>query len=402
MSTEPETDIREALSEAAQPVGLTLDSAAILHAGRRAVHRRQLVTAGAGIAAAAVLAVVAVQIGGGSTRALPPAGTVTTSGGSLGPTSPIDESGLMGGGDGTAARVRIVGDASGRVTETWTLLKDAGDGTATPFRTVTRQGVQLRDGEATFLMPAESGLPNAVFGYVAHAGQPGVAAWAKRNGLMNVLAAPALGPTSRDQVVMPLIAPLAPLSDATPGSTRHDFGFALLTGRDTGAPAAPPVSDFVGIVWQTGRGQHAVLIPGSRPDVTKATVTAGTNEWVLWATEKQIGLGGVTANNQQDVTGPLQVAALLRGNPQMAFHNDLAYGWVDGSDEEITASSSDRQDSFIVAYGAPVEGRRPFVVSSTAPEIRGTVTLVGAGTTRTIDFAAIRSGEGSKAASKSP
>ncbi|MEO7069715.1 MAG: hypothetical protein ABI131_04400, partial [Nostocoides sp.] len=146
--------------------GLRFDEAAVLSQGHALVRRRRVATVGAGVAALALAAVVAVQVSGnGFNRALPAVPNPTST--VIGLAGPIDEAGEVspGTGDlapvGYGARLSVKGGAGSRVVETWT-VKNAGK----TVKTLTREADRLGVGQASLLLPAESGIPGLVLGYV--------------------------------------------------------------------------------------------------------------------------------------------------------------------------------------------------------------------------------------------
>lgn len=364
MSTTPETDVRRALEQAAAVPGLSYDPDAVLARGHRVVRRRRYVAVGAAAAATAVVAVVAVQLGTTGPRALPavPPQVSTSSPAEItGPLSGSTSSDGIRQGRGVDVTVTPRGD--GTVSETWTFFSGT-----TRVGSVSRTVPAPRAGGASFLMPATSGQPGMVYGYV--------------------LSGPE-GPDEGYVMVQPVTAPSGPGkwdgSSLTLRETR--------TGATVGSVFAYRIADpeqVVGVTWSRTRptatevewvGDGAALRHGRRAGVDAAVVTVSPRtSMLLWRNGTRFSYGSMT----QPVSDPgvLQVTVRPRSTAIAGLENDMALGWVAGP--RVTLSSSDPQDSFTVSYGEPVGGRLPFVARSSRPDVEGTVTVTGAGETQTL------------------
>ena len=276
MTNTPETDVRTALNEAATITGLGFDEAAVLSRGHRVVRRRRVVAAGAGVAAAALATVVALQVSGnGFNRALPPASNPTST--VIAVAGPVDETGEVvpgtdeaGVAQGFGARLSVRGGAGGRVVETWTVT-EAGK----PVKTLTREAGLLGVGRASLLLPAESGIPDLVLGYVNTGSDRSISAGI--NTAPEQLRRGGGGDTH-----------LTGVSGAT---RRHDHLF--VEKYDAFDP-----SKIVGLSWgETNDAdparlkQRSILLNTERTDLVAAVLTEPSgDQWISWASATQIGL----------------------------------------------------------------------------------------------------------------
>lgn len=378
MTNTPETDVRTALNEAATVTGLGFDEAAVLSRGHRVVRRRRMVAAGAGVAAVALATVVALQVSGnGFNRALPPATSPTATRVEAPEVAgPTDESGEVvpgtddaGVAQGYGARLTVKGAATGPVVETWTLIK----GTTT-VKTVTRTVNRVGIGQASLLLPAESGIPDLVIGYVNTGSD--------RSGLVNVNTAPEQlreGGGGDAQLV------------AASGPTRrHD---QLFVGKyDSFDP-----SKIVGLSWAeiastdpAEQGQRSVLLNTGRTDLVAAVLTEPNgHQWISWANDTQVGVGSFRGTTRPETaTGALQLLGRPGSSDPAGASPDKIFGWVtDGDDVTVNTTSP---DTAAISYGSARSGRRPFLITSRQGLFTGPVTVTGAGVTQAVDLNALR------------
>lgn len=373
MNAAPDTDIRAALDDASRVAGLTFSPEAVLAEGHRVVRRRRLATTGLVAAATAVVAVVAVQLGTGQPRALPAGGPSPTA-----VAAPLDESGQLysdGSSDslaGSGVRVELTAAADGKVHETWFVLEGA-----KPVKAVRRDVPRPKVGEPSLLLPSESGLPGVVAGWIDTG-------------------------TPRTVNVAPVFAPDVTLSGSgftgrlvpvhgTPSSTRYLF-VSQVDGLDPAQLAGVVWSDTLDAADPTRLGYRAAVTPNVRNDLHRAVVTTPDgNMRLLWTDDRQSGLlwvpGAIEGPGGAD---PLRLLIQPARNG-VEPTPDLVFGWAAGT-KEVTATSSDPADRLVV--GTQQAGdRSAFVVApSSAQQVKGLLTIAGAGTSNTVDFASARRG----------
>lgn len=363
MNAAPDTDIRAALDDASHVAGLTFSPEAVLAEGHRVVRRRRLAATGLVAAATAVVAVVAVQLGTGQPRALPahPDATWSAVPWSTGPLTSSSYADGLKAGPGYEVVVAPAGGAT--VSETWTFF----DGN-TVLGTVHRTAPALRPGQASFLLPAESGRPGAVYGYV-------VTGPARGTVMVQVVAEP--DSSSSEGTSASLIDP----------TTQRVVGATFMrTVRDEAA-----AEQVLGVVWDrydvsgglVRLGGGAALRPGRTAGVDVGVVAVSPSTSVLvWRDGDRFGFDRRTGRLALTDTGALQVGVEPRAPEVTGSEHDLAVGWVTSG--PVHLSSTDPDDTFTVSYGAPVGGRTPFVARSVRPDVKGTVTVTGAGETQTV------------------
>jgi hypothetical protein len=277
----------------------------------------------------------------------------------------MDESGVIEGSGGSRVRLRVRSTGPGTVQETWTVT--AGGQT----RTVQRTASTPAGGEFSLLMPAESGIPETVLGYLntGSAGSRTGAAETFFSGLSLVTDA-----GTREQK-----GGSAPMFDTKARPTPRQIFFH----REPGLEA----DRVIGVAWwDTLTTSDTVLLPraglwNERTSAVAATrVTDGAgNSWIAWADTTRFGVDPF----QELVTarGPLRL--MPRPNVSRTVSAglpDAVFGWVAGADQ-VTVSSSRPGETFDVSYSEPVNGERAFVATASAPQVHGTVTVSGAGQT---------------------
>ena len=375
MTNTPETDVRTALNEAATITGLGFDEAAVLSRGHRVVRRRRVVAAGAGVAAAALATVVALQVSGnGFNRALPPASNPTST--VIAVAGPVDETGEVvpgtdeaGVAQGFGARLSVRGGAGGRVVETWTVT-EAGK----PVKTLTREAGLLGVGRASLLLPAESGIPDLVLGYVNTGSDRSISAGI--NTAPEQLRRGGGGDTH-----------LTGVSGAT---RRHDHLF--VEKYDAFDP-----SKIVGLSWgETNDAdparlkQRSILLNTERTDLVAAVLTEPSgDQWISWASPTQVGVAGVGGGSgPAAASGALQLLGRpVVDNPGLGLH-DKVFGWVTEGDDVTVGTTP--PDTAVTSYGAGRSGRRPFLITSKQGMFTGPVRVTGAGVSQTVDVGALR------------
>lgn len=368
MNATPDTDIRAALHEASHVSGLTFSPDAVLDEGHRVVRRRRIAATGLVAAATAVVAVVAVQLGSGRPRALP-AGDPSSSSALAQASGELTGSTFDGGvpRQGPGVQVDVTPADGGRVVERWTLS----DG-ATVLRTVSRTIRATASGEASFLMPEESGQQGVVYGY-ALTGPQGAASGVV---LDQLVTAPDLADGQGSS---------GTLSDPTSGQA---------LGSVFRAENADP-EQVVGVIWSRTRpttgatpavewlADGAALRTGRTGGVDAGVVTVSPRTSVLlWRDGDRFGFGRRSGPLALTDRGNLQVGVEPHSSAAPGTENDLAVGWVTAGPVALT--STDPSDAFTVSYGEPVGGRTPFVARSTRAEVEGTVTVTGGGETQTV------------------
>ncbi|CAN7277207.1 hypothetical protein LJR027_001193 [Terrabacter sp. LjRoot27] len=376
MNAAPDTDIRAALDDATHVAGLTFSPDAVLAEGHRVVRRRRIAAAAAVAAATAVVAVVAVQLGAGRPRALPagdPSSSQTAVAAALDESAQLYPDGSSQSTKASGIRVEIASAAGGKVRETWFVL----DGAAR-VKTVRREVPRPQVGGSSLLLPAESGLPGVVAGWV-ETGTP-----------RTINAGPVFAPDVTMSGGSGATTRLVPAGGG-PAPTRY-----LFVRQVAGFDAA----QLVGVVWTdalddadpTKVGYRAALTTNARTDLHRAVLTTpdGTMR-VLWTDDEQSGLLWVPGA----IEGP-SGAAPLRILPVPARTGveptpDLVFGWADGT-KEVRVTSSDPTDDVVVST-QQVDGRTAFVVAPTSTQhVKGELTIKGGGTSTTVGFA--RAGKG--------
>lgn len=376
MTSTPDTDIRAALTEAATMSDLDFDEAAVFSQGHRLVRRRRVATVGAGVAALALGTVVALQVSGnGFNRALPPATNPTST--VIAVAGPIDETGeVLPGFDegqkpqGYGARLSVKGGAGGQVVETWTVT-DAGKA----VKTFTRAAKVLDVGQASLVLPAESGIPNLVLGYVNTGSDRSAVAG------VNVAPEPPRGGGGGGEQ----------LKAFSGGPQRHDHLF--VNTFDAFDP-----SKIVGLSWgETSEAnplvpeQRSILLNTGRTDLVAAVLTEPDgNQWISWSSATQIGVAGLGGGSRPAAaTGALQLLGRPAvDNPALAQH-DKIFGWVtggDGNDVKVKTAGGD----YRITYGTTSSGRHPILITSVDGRFTRPVTVSGGGVTQTVDVGALR------------
>ncbi|MEW1953873.1 hypothetical protein [Terrabacter sp. NPDC080008] len=372
MSTVPDSDIRAALDEATHVDGLRLDPEAVLLEGHRVVRRRRIATAGLAVAATAVVAVVAVQLGGGQPRALPavgPSSSATVVATALDESAQLSTNGSSEILSGPGIRLRLRSTSAGKVEETWEVLEFT-KAVRTVRREVPRPGV----GGSSLLLPSEGGLPGAVVGWV-DTGSPRT---------LNVRPVSAPPDTSGEaDTTTRLVA-----SGGGGSSTRHLFIAQINRLRP---------DSLVGVVWSDRLDDadpmklrlRAALTGNPRPGIDRAVLTAPNgDQWVAWADEGHFGLLSMRgALPGPDGSGPLRVLP-VRGSTGLETTPDLVFGWAKGTGS-VTATSSDPADHFVVSSNR-AGGQTAFVVAPAPPslKIKGAVTVTAGGASTTVNLAA--------------
>jgi hypothetical protein len=368
MNATPDTDIRAALDDASHVGGLTFSPDAVLAEGRRVVRRRRIAATGVVAAATAVVAVVAVQLGTGQPHALPSGGpssssTLAQASGEL--TGSTFDDGVPKQGPGV--QVEVTPADGGRVVERWTLSD--GD---TVLRTVSRTVRTTGSGEASFLMPTESGQVGVVYGYALTGAQ---------------------GAASGVDMTQLVTAPDAATGQGFGGTlTDPASGRALGSVFRAETGSADP-EQVIGLVWNRTRvegsqvewlGDGAALRAGRTGGVDAAVVTVSPRTSVLlWRDGDRFGFGRQLGPLAASDPGALQVGVQPHATAADGTEHDLAAGWVTTGPVELT--STDPADSFTISYGDPVGGRTPFVARSTLPDVKGVVTVTGGSEAQTID-----------------
>lgn len=363
MTAAPDADVRAALDDATRVAGLTFSPDAVLEDGHRAVRRRRMSAVGLVAGAAAVVAVVAVQLGSGQPRALP-AGTES---------SRIDESAQMHT-DGSAdslqtwgVRVEITDADDGMVDETWFVL----DGPR-PVKAVRREVPRPQVGRTSLLLPAESGLDGVVAGWVDTGST-------RTTGVSPVYAPGGArgGPASR----------LQPAEGAAP-STRYLF-LSEPGGQDAARLAGVVWSDVRGDADPTKQSSRAALTPNDRTDIDRAVLTdTSGQQWLCWADDDRFGVLSVAGVlDGPDGPGALRTLPVPARRGEQTTP-DLVFGWAEGS-APVTARSSVSTDDPVLQV-QQVGRRSAFLVSPTARQLAGALTVAGGGTSTTVDLARAR------------
>lgn len=375
MTNTPETDVRTALNEAATVTGLGFDEAAVLSRGHRVVRRRRVVAAAAGVAAIALGTIVALQVSGnGFNRALPPATSPTAT--VVAVAGPIDESGEVAPGiddagvaQGYGVRLTVKGGATGKVVETWTVLK----GTKA-VKTITRSVSRIGVGQASLVLPAESGIPGLVLGYANTGSDRSVYA-----GINAAPEQPMRGDGGASQLT------------AVSGATRTD-SVLFVTKYEGFDP-----SKIVGLSWGEasdavlqGSARRSILLNAERTDLLAAILTEPDgNQWISWASATQIGVASSMGTTRPaPATGALQVLGLPGSSDPTTPSPDKIFGWVTGGDDVTVSTTS--PDTTVISYAQDRSGRRPFLITSKQGLFTGPVTVTGAGVTQTVDLNALR------------
>ncbi|WP_020143091.1 hypothetical protein [Terracoccus sp. 273MFTsu3.1] len=375
MNATPETDIRAALGEASHEAGLTFSPEAVLAEGHRVVRRRRIAAGAAVAAATAVVAVVAVQLGTGQPRALPagdPSASQTAVAAALDESAQLYPDGSTQSSNATGVRVEIASAPGGRVHETWIVLEGF-----KPVKAVRREVPRPKVGESSLLLPAESGLPGVIAGWV-ETGTP-----------RTVIAGPVFAPdvTMGGSGSTTRLVPAA----GGPAPTRYLF-VTQAEGLDPTQLAGVVWSDALDDADPTKVGYRAALTANARTDLHRAVLTTpdGTMR-ILWTDDKQSGLLWVPGAIQgPSGAGPLRLL-LVSSKIGVEPTPDLVFGWADGT-EEVRATSSDPADHVVVST-QQVDGRTAFVVAPTsAQQVKGQLTITGGGTSSTVDFATERQG----------
>lgn len=385
MTNTPETDVRTALNEAATVTGLGFDEAAVLSRGHRVVRRRRIATAGAGIAAVALGTVVALQVSGnGFNRALPPATNPTSTVVAVAEvTGPVNErGGVLGGEDesvnpeGLGARLTVKGGATGKVVETWTVL----DGPKT-VKTITRSADRVGVGQASLLLPAESGLPGLVLGYANTGSDRSV--WVG----LTIAPQPSAGSGSRGSYQR--------LTAVGGTSPRPDY---LFIEKFDAVNEFDPTK-IVGLSWAeaydpdpTKLQKRSILLNTDRRDLDAVVLSQPDgNQWISWASDTEIGVASSNGNSRPEtVTGALRLLALPAVDNPAVGEPDKIFGWVTGNESTTVTVRTTPPDSVVTSYGPVRSGRRPFLITSRQGLVRSPVTVTGAGDTQTIDLETLR------------
>lgn len=372
MTMTDESDLRAALEAASDLPDLAFDPATVLVQGHRTLRRRRLVAAGLGVAAAAVVAVAAAQAAG-SLRTAPPLPAVPptyapTATPQPAPTS-MDETGAVAKeGDPSdpkaegRAQLRVRSTSPGLVAETWTV--SAGGRT----RTVTRTVKALAEGEFSLLMPAESGVPHTVFGYL-NAGSLGSS---HSQGKSRIVA---LKLVTHGPPVGSAGGSWGPLQDTSGTPTPR----LLFVHRRTALEA----SDVLGLSWwTTTSSDESSMLPHATPwDGRSSRVAAGRvadaadNSWILWSDGERVGVEPDYGSEKS--TGSLTLLQRVHSlhSPLLP---DAVFGWVTNTGP-VSVKTSQPGVTFDVRYTEPVNGQRGFVATASVPEVTGTVTVSAGG-----------------------
>lgn len=383
MNTIPETEVRDALGEAAGVTGLTFNPATVLTRGHRVVRRRRLATAGLSVSAVAVAAVAAAQLTGGSTyRSLPPVGNQTSTGvntpvpaptpNSLDVTGPINESGEVVEGTDEAgkaptyrARLTVKGEATGKVVESWTVL----EGTKT-VKTITRSTNPVGINEASLLLPAESGIPNLVLGYVNTGSYQSISA--------GLTFAPELLLGNRSSNALRKAI----------GSQPARFDHLFVQRFDAFDP-----TKVIGLSWAdvddselTKVQQRSILLNTGRTDLSAAVLTEPDgNQWISWASDTELGVANYATNSPpQSVTGVVRLLGRPGSSNPAVASPDKLFGWVTGDDTTAVEVITTPPDTTVTSYGPAGSGRRPFLITAKQGSFTGPVKVNGSGSTQTI------------------
>ncbi|OFE18091.1 hypothetical protein BA895_13300 [Humibacillus sp. DSM 29435] len=377
MTNTPETDVRTALNEAATVTGLGFDEAAVLSRGHRVVRRRRIATAGAGIAAVALGTVVALQVSGnGFNRALPPATSPTSTVVAVAGT--VDEAGEVvpgtdeaGASQGYGARLSVKGGTGGRVVETWTVTESG-----TTVKSLTREAGLLAVGQASLLLPAESGLPGLVLGYVNTGSDRSVS----------------VGINTAPEQLIGGGGSATHLAAVGGAARRHDHLF--VQKYDAFDP-----SKIVGLSWAeandpdpTKLQKRSILLNTDRRDLDAVVLSQPDgNQWISWASDTEIGVASSNGNSRPEaVTGALRLLALPAVDNPAVGEPDKIFGWVTGNESTTVTVRTTASDSVVTSYGPVRSGRRPFLITSKQGLLRSPVTVTGAGITQTIDLETLR------------
>ena len=366
MTTTPDADVRAALEAAGGAPSLQLDAELVLDRGHRVVGRRRVLGGAVGAAVTAVVAVVAVQLGSGQTRALPPSGDPSRSTTAVASRSLHGTTAGDGIKEGPGFEVTVEPGAGGRVIETWTLSSGA-----TVLKKVTRTVPAPADGRASFLMPEESGQGNVVYGYALTGEQ---------------------GPASGVVMAQVITAPDLFTGQGEGGQLRDDASGRVVGNLFRYRLEQADPAQVIGLIWNRTKiegngvrwlGEGAALRAGRDGGADAAVVTASPHLSVLvWRDGDRFGFGRHSGGSGFDDAGPLQVGVEPHSTAAPGTAPDLAVGWVGSGSVEL--ASTDPRDSFTVVYGDPVGGRTPFVAVSTNPDVKGTVTVTGGGESQNV------------------
>ncbi|MGN6753494.1 MAG: hypothetical protein ACTHJJ_13205 [Intrasporangium sp.] len=333
-------EIRDLLELAPAP-RMAIDPYAAVLGGRRRVRRRRAGFTSLGIAAAAAVTAVALQLGG-VPHALAPAGSTPPT--PIVPTSgPITEpfpsgSAIVGGeirhADGTGVRIALQPREDGQVV-VWAGLLEHGE-----VYDLTK-GVRppVPPGDASWSYGGTHG-PRSLRGVFG--------------GAVSSAAVAVASVRDSDQAAITV----QPMSDG-----KHTVFDAVL-------PTDAAFHRVVGLAWTVNGRSVAkpVLSPGT--GVSLVTTAAG-DELVLWRTDR--GMGATSGSGSVGFatgSGQLEVVGTRAGRP---LTGDGAFGWVAGP--PIKVSSTDDTDRWTVSYGGPVDGRTPFVVVPVGGTFRGSLTI---------------------------
>lgn len=169
----------------------------------------------------------------------------------------------------------VRGGATGRVVETWKVLK----GTNT-FKTITRSTNRLQVDQASLVLPAESGIPGLVLGYVSTGSYQSISA------RLSFAPEVPVGGGSSEQLRKAI------------GSEPARFDHLFVQEFEAIDP-----SKVVGLSWaEPDDGdpstvqQRSTLLNTGRTDLDAAVLTEPDgNEWISWASDTEIGVTGFGA-----------------------------------------------------------------------------------------------------------